>query len=396
MLYFMCMAEGDVQKENKGHLDRFLGRIFPKGAGIGESDRSNGEFLKPYMVRPLTSEENHKIEQAVHDPNQLELTRTLLSKEELKPVNLLTIGKRNFFVALPGNFGGTLIMFYEDSYTGKLLPRVVVESVSGKTWRTTSGDGPGGYSKGTGIHYTQEAKSHENIIRYIMQYSADRTRKSRYGTGLIEKYFGLSTNKGRLTNSQAEWYTFDKEIKRYDDKGVLKQFQKYQPGYLKQEIFGKNANLSARFRSFDFSDPTLKAFVPSFKNPPVRTDVSRQPPEVFTLETYIASLNGRPVEWVMAYDRLGRVWIDRIAFLDIEVNSYGVMPEVIDSGCLTHKPIEYHSQVNALRPNEYANPRGDIYVDITPLLDNLAPIKAFRKARNIVRRRVHFWSREAE
>lgn len=341
------------------------------------------KLMKPYLVRPLTADESKDIKTAATDPKQLELTRTLLSKDALKPINLLTIGKRKFFVAASGAVGGTLVMFYEDPITKKLMPRTVIESLSGRSWRSTPGM-KGGYSKGTGIHYTQEAKPHKNIIRYIDS-SVTNGNIADYGDNIIEDYFQLAMEKGRLASFQPEWYTFDKEIGKYNDNGVLKQFQQYRPGHLRKAEVGDNANLSEKFRNFDFSSPELKAFLPNFENPPVEVDTLKHTylGEI-TLETYTASLNGRPVEWVMAYDKEGRVWIERIAFLDIEVNSYAVIPEVIDSGCLTNKPFEYEEQVSALKEGEESIDREDVgYSDITPLLDNLLPIQQFRKARHI-------------
>lgn len=341
------------------------------------------KLRKPYLVRPLTADENKDIKSAAIDPNQLELTRTLLSKDEFQPTNVLTIGERKFLVTAPGVTGGCLIMFYEDPSAKKLMPRVIVQSDSGATWRSTPGM-RGGYSKGTGIHYTQEAKPHKNIIRYIDQFTSNGNIGN-YGTNIVENYFQLATEKGKLASSQPQWYTFDKEIGKYDDNGALKQFQKYRPGHLSKAEVGNNANLSEQFRNFDFSSPELKTFLPNFEKPPVEIDTLKHTylGEI-TLETYTASLNGRPVEWVMAYDKEGRVWIERIAFLDIEVNSYGVMPEVIDSGCLTNKPFEYREQVSALKEGEESIDREDVgYSDITPLLDNLVPIQQFRKARHI-------------
>lgn len=210
------------------------------------------------------------------------------------------------------------------------------------------------------------------------------------GEDPMEEYFSIK--KLREGRDQQELYTFDKEIIRYDDKGVLRQFQKYRAGYLSRQEVGKHTDLSKEFRNFDFSTPELKAFLPNFGNPPVEIDTlaerdySTNPiglkRDGATLETYLAQLNGRPIEWVMAYDREGRVWIERIAFLDREVNSYGVMPEVIDSGCLTSKPYDYSEQTSK-KDGDYLGSANDRVVDITPLLDNLLPIQQFRKSRGI-------------
>lgn len=350
-----------------------------EGNILRESGLLSDRLLKPYQVRPLTPEENSEIKQAATDPKQFELTRKLLSKEEFQPTNLLTIGEKKFFVGKIINTG-YLVMFYEDPTTKQLTPRLLYYSESGKGWRSTPGM-YGGISKGTGIHYTQETKPHKNILRYIEWALVNGHEARQQGLApnedILENYFFLG-NIGSV--SKPGWYTFDKEITRYDDKGVLGQFQKYRAGRLNSKEVGRDTNLSEEFRNFDFSIPELRAFLPNFGNPPAETDFLKS--DGIKLETYTAQLNGRPVEWVMAYDRLGRVWIERIAFLDIEVNSYGVMPEVIDSACLTSKPFEYSEQTSK-KDGDYLIWESDRKVDITPLLDNLLPIQKFRKARGI-------------
>lgn len=365
------MAGDIAPNENNFTRDPGLGNVSSKST---EYSPSNDGLSKPYLIRPLTPEENLKIEQAVTDPQQLQLTRELLSKEEFQPTNLLTIGERKFFVGKIIN-SGYLVMFYEDSMTEKLMPRIVDHSFSGRSWRSSPGMS-GIISKGTGIHYSQETKPHKNIIRYI-NWALTNGYEASYQGDVMEDYFSI---KRRGAKDQPEFYTFDKEISRYDDKGVLKQFQKYRAGHLSSNEVGKDTNLSEEFRNFDFSTPELKAFLPNFANPPIETDILKS--DGIKLETYLSQLNGRPIEWVMAYDREGRVWIERIAFLDREVNSYGVMPEVIDSACLSSKPSDYSEQASS-KSGDYLSWDSRSEVDITPLLDNLLPIQQFRKARGI-------------
>ncbi len=371
---------GNIPETKK--LDPRWGNVLSKA----ESSASKDEILTPYQVRPLTPEENSKMEETSHDPKQLEVTRQLLSKEEFQPTNLLTIGERKFFVGKIIN-RGYLVMFYEDPTTKKLMPRIIDHTSSGKSWRSTPGI-HGSISKGIGIHYTQETKPHMNIIRYI-NWALVNGHEAEHRGDTMETYFSI---KQPGAKNQPEFYTFDKEIARYDDKGVLKQLQKYRAGGLNSGKVGEHTNLSEEFQNFDFSTPELKAFLPNFADLPVATDILAETDystnpislkrDAVRLETYPAQLNGRPIEWVMAYDREGRVWIERIVFLDREVNSYGVMPEVIDSGCLTSKPFDYSHQASE-RNGDYLSWDNGREVDITPLLDNLLPIQQFRKARGI-------------
>ena len=351
-----------------------------------EPSVSSDKLMKPYLVRDISAEDHRVLYEAQTDKEQFELTRSLLS-EGFWPTNVLTIGNKEFFVgpvigtgnAVKPFSAGYLVMFYKDPATRRLMPRLIYHSLSDRSWRSIPGV-YGTISKGTGIHYTQETKAHKNISRYIEQSIANANVTHPPSGKAVDDRFTPGIRGG----IQAEWYTFDKEISRYDDKGVLKQFQKYRPGYLSSSDVGKDVNLSEEFRNFDFSTPELKAFVPDFTKAPVEIDILKHAfyGEVI-LETYTAQLNGRPIEWVMAYDKEGRVWIDRIAFLDREVNSYGVMPEVIDSGCLTNKPFDYNIHVGALRQGEERLVQDRDYSDITPLLDNLRPVQEYRKARNI-------------
>ena len=60
----------------------------------------------------------------------------------------------------------------------------------------------------------------------------------------------------------------------------------------------------------------------------------------------------------MAEDGQGRTWVKSIRYTDSKVNSYGVYDEVIDSGIITSKPLEYHEQLVWL-PQEFSRPFND-------------------------------------
>lgn len=149
---------------------------------------------------------------------------------------------------------------------------------------------------------------------------------------------------------------------------------------------GQDIDLSGDFKNFDFSSPVVKQFIPDFSRTPYKSGHFKHTllGDVNTA-SYIAKLHDKRIEWVMAYDHQGRVWIDRISFLGIPINSYGISPLVIDSGALTNKPIEYQEYASALKPGEYLA-FDEEYSDITPLLDNLLPIQLFRRARGIARK----------
>ncbi len=88
----------------------------------------------------------------------------------------------------------------------------------------------------------------------------------------------------------------------------------------------------------------------------------------------------RPLVWVMGEDSQGRAWVRHLYFADSPVNSYGVHSEIIDSGILTSKPLEYRSLAGQLEP-PYARSFNDECVDISPALTLLEPIRQYRAAR---------------
>jgi hypothetical protein len=105
-----------------------------------------------------------------------------------------------------------------------------------------------------------------------------------------------------------------------------------------------------------------------------------------TREIFNHSVNGLKYEWHVAHDADGRVWIDRIRYKDAELSAYGTDKQIVHSGVLTSKPIDYHEQTNGL-PEEYvqAGSHGP-YSDVSRFLDTLAPIKQYRLQRNIQHR----------
>jgi hypothetical protein len=120
----------------------------------------------------------------------------------------------------------------------------------------------------------------------------------------------------------------------------------------------------------DFSEPVST----SYDKHPVLGDVAH--------EIYDVVVDGRPVEWHMAYDQEGRVWIDRIRYGDTLPTPYGTDKDVIYSGLLTSKPIDYDEQVAGLpEPVKIKNVNGSKYTDISRFLNTFEPIAKFRAQR---------------
>jgi hypothetical protein len=341
-----------------------------------------------YQFRPLADNDKLVLAGAEGDPKQIELTRQLLQKPEFAPTGVLHIDDKDFYVGkvIRANGRDQAIMFVKDAASGKLLPRVFYKSVSDGGWRATPGatkdpeDGKIRFRKGEGLHYTQETKPHADITRYLDEANAVGHAVD-YPGDPIKEYFLIDSDLPK-----PEWDTFSRELRMYNSGGALRQFQKYQPGDLDSEYIPSSTDFAEKFRAINCHTQALEGFVPDFTAEPTATKrVGHTLLGYVNMDSFAASLNGRPIEWTMAYDKHGRVWVDRITFTDVLVNSYGVSSELINSGALTNKPIEYKQLITKLKPERDYVDFDATYADITPLLDNLVPIQEFRQAKGIQR-----------
>jgi hypothetical protein len=122
--------------------------------------------------------------------------------------------------------------------------------------------------------------------------------------------------------------------------------------------------------------------IPDFKSP-VRSEVDEHP-ILGTVQREVYEQKG--VEWYMAKDLDGRVWVDRIRYARSEPTAYGTDAQMIFSGLLTSKPIEHPTQTDALA--EAMRPMSSdsvSYDDISQFLDTLEPVMRYRKERGINR-----------
>lgn len=128
--------------------------------------------------------------------------------------------------------------------------------------------------------------------------------------------------------------------------------------------------------------------IPDFTRP-VRYGVANHPVlGPYASEVYTKVVDGRPLEWHMARDSAGRVWVERIRFADAQATAYGTDQQIVYSGVLTAKPLEYKNQCDGLPP-EWRPPSGhQNYDDITPFLNQLLPIQRYRETAILPRQRL--------
>jgi len=118
--------------------------------------------------------------------------------------------------------------------------------------------------------------------------------------------------------------------------------------------------------------------IPDFRHPIEVTRANHPVLGSYTIESYVKNTNGRLVEWHIARDQAGRVWIDRIRNADSPPTPYGTDRNLLYSGVLTSKPLDYKQQCDGL-PTAWRRPMNETYDDITPFLGMLAPIQAYRQ-----------------
>lgn len=121
--------------------------------------------------------------------------------------------------------------------------------------------------------------------------------------------------------------------------------------------------------------------VPDFTGEPIRRSLSNHPIlGAVAQEVYQKTgPDGRVYEWHMARDGAGRAWIERLRFADAEPSVYGTDKQMVYSGLLTSKPLEYAKQCDGLPSNMVRDADVDKYKDITPFLDLLGPIKQYQR-----------------
>ena len=67
-------------------------------------------------------------------------------------------------------------------------------------------------------------------------------------------------------------------------------------------------------------------------------------------------------------------------FADSQPTCFGTDSTLVYSGILTSKPLEYQKQADGIDP-KYVRPTDSKYVNITPFLATLYPIKAYMSAK---------------
>ena len=339
------------------------------------------------------------------DPNLLPVFKSITNiywkeiahsiAEKFPPVIQVNLKGRKFYltnIIEEENESRKKLVLYTEDEEKDLIPRFFYKSLSDGFWRVSPFiSGSGHYSKGNGIHYTQETKPHPKLIQEIEKISKENN--STKTTIDIDKWF-----KGPLSISYY-WsilanYNYKEEInvKEYTSREVLSFLsivQSYQPGSCFDSSSKINSieALDKLIDNINLGLEKVPGFVPDF---------TKQPFESFTIEhsllgetkieVFQGKLDSEVVHWHMA--RIDdHIWIDRISLPNEDISSYGTYKTLLNSGFLTNKPLEYLVQLTSIIPIKRNNisvldpykgiPIGT-YAYITKILALLNPIKKYR------------------
>lgn len=115
--------------------------------------------------------------------------------------------------------------------------------------------------------------------------------------------------------------------------------------------------------------------IPDFMTEPLTTQIVSYPNIGDVVkDTYVKTVNGVRYEWQMAHvHNTDTAWIERVRFADAEPSVYGTDKQLVNSGILTSKPLDYADQCDGLSPF-LKKDLGNGYSDITPFLATLAPV----------------------
>lgn len=288
----------------------------------------------------------------------------------ISPTRALEIKGKNFFLSeVYRASDGRLYAVGFVEVWGKLQARFFYKSESAGFWRSAPGVSEGIFSKGKGIHYTQETR----VVPELEHSLEEGASRAKAEPAKIPELFDMGPGK---KHPNLEVYV--REVESYVSPG-LRDANFIKPGNIKGSPVSPQ-----QMRSYLESLRYPPNFIPNFSKPPLATYTRNHSllGEV-AIRVYSATLDGHPIEWRMALDSRGRAWVDSITFANQEVSSFGTNSRIIDSGILTAKPLEYnydtYRQAMGVEGVDFVQFNRQ-YADQTPLLNSLLPVKLFRQS----------------
>ncbi|MFO1462393.1 MAG: protein phosphatase 2C domain-containing protein [bacterium] len=348
----------------------------PQGNRVGESELKSLEALdkRPHVAKILSDPDLQPVTKVTAGGQTFYLSRVIESVDERGEV------RPHVLALVPVQEGGKTV----------LKRRFFYKSNSDGGWRASPYQIGGHIAKGVGRHYTQETQPipELNEAFQFLEDAGSGFPKLRMKDEDFANYIDVGSPLLDQGAQQTMLAGFGKEVFFPSNVGMT-DIGGLQPG----KAFKGGGYYGA-------SDPAIVPKLASLRYPDgFIPDFSKGPSKVYQ-ETHTLlgpitcrEFSGgflvekgtgrkRPVVWTMAEDGQGRTWVKSIRYTDSKVNSYGVYDEVIDSGIITSKPLEYAKQSYKL-PEEYRPDFNGEYVDITPALNMLKPIRQYRESRGL-------------
>lgn len=349
------------------------------------------EFAQRYFYPHEADQPQSQSESFETDTHMSELGNKLLEYEHAYgPKAKIEANGRSFGISAPVKSDHREMAVLWSEVNGSVVPRLLYKSNSAGDWRAAYRiEEDGRYAKealreGDEFHYTQENKIHDDIAAALDELETHSTLdpEQRY-VQYLEDTFKETNIEAAFVDTAEQEIIFDKNAK-----AQLAAFCEISAGQLSidfaDKILKDHGSISSYFKSLDKKFKKLAGFMPDFKQAPAYIKQLEHPVlGAYKVEAYQAVLDGKPITWTMGLDSEGRAWIDGIKFTEMTPSSYGTGDTIIDSGVLTSKPIDYKDQTTALSEDnerkEVKNHNG--YMDISPALKNLLPVKNFLRAK---------------
>lgn len=237
------------------------------------------------------------------------------------------------------------------------VARVFYRSNSNGGWRFTKGYNEGIYEKGS--HYTQSSRPQEFLNDFLQSKDMDNCTsitedpvKSDFVFTYLQNENDIKTMKDdhlignscsvvkqKIVNTNLGWFFG----------GTLRNGYGL---YDKKDTFVTEASAKdfvAGFFPTNFSKPkytynTSHTLLSPRSEPSNPLNISFK--KDIIVKVFIGKLNEREVEWHFAYQEgTKNPWVHLVRFSDTKTNSYGGDDEVIDTGSITMKPVEYALQL---------------------------------------------------
>lgn len=258
----------------------------------------------------------------------------------------------------------------------------VYKSKSEGGWRATPGYEGGSYIKGREDEldqYTQDTQLHPDFMAKLTEV-ANSAKGELHDVG--HQAIELTYEQAQQATAQ---FRNETSVYNFNDRRVSDMLSRVASGGLSvQEIVHSlgGGHEDAPRQLLAYVDQLNRALEGSNIVP----DFSQQPKDIKSSEHDILGMittevfEQGGVEWHMSSDSQGRVWVDRLRLAAASPTSYGTDKELIYSGILTSKPLDYKSQTEAILPKQVRD-TGTKYVDISPFLAKLFPIFSYKIGR---------------